>query len=47
MEKTRPRLMIVDDHEIFRRGLRTVLETRSDLEIIGEATDGLVAIENA
>ena len=39
--------MIVDDHEIFRRGLRTVLETRSDLEIIGEATDGLDAIEKA
>jgi len=47
MEKARPRLLIVDDHEIFRRGLRTVLETRSDLEIVGEATDGLDAIEKA
>jgi DNA-binding NarL/FixJ family response regulator len=45
MGESRLRILIVDDHEIFRRGLRTVLETRPDFVICGEATDGLEAIE--
>ena len=39
------RLLIVDDHEIFRRGLRALLEPSSDWEICGEAVDGLDAVE--
>jgi DNA-binding NarL/FixJ family response regulator len=37
----------VDDHEIFRKGLRSVLESRPELEIVGEATNGVEAVEKA
>lgn len=43
----RARILIVDDHEIFRRGLRSLLESRSDYDISGEAADGVQAIEKA
>ena len=43
----RARILIVDDHEIFRRGLRSLLESRSEYDISGEAADGLQAIEKA
>jgi DNA-binding NarL/FixJ family response regulator len=39
------RLLIVDDHEIFRRGLRALLEPSSEWQICGEAVDGLDAVE--
>src|SRR5262245_34257916 len=41
------RILIVDDHEIFRRGLRSLLESRSDWEVCGEATDGQDALDKA
>jgi len=41
------RILIVDDHEIFRRGLRSLLESRADWEVCGEATDGQDAVEKA
>ena len=34
------RVMITDDHLIVREGLRIILETADDLEVVGEATDG-------
>jgi DNA-binding NarL/FixJ family response regulator len=34
------RLMLVDDHEIVREGLRTLLEQEEDIEVVGEAEDG-------
>ena len=39
------RLLIVDDHEIFRRGLRALLEPSCDWQICGEAVDGFDAVE--
>ena len=39
------RLLIVDDHEIFRRGLRALLEPSCDWLICGEAIDGIDAVE--
>src|SRR6267378_2255085 len=41
------RILIVDDHEIFRRGLRSLLESRADWEVCGEATDGQEAVDKA
>jgi DNA-binding NarL/FixJ family response regulator len=41
------RLLIVDDEAMVRRGLRLVLEVEDDLEVVGEAADGLEAIERA
>lgn len=39
------RIVIADDHEIFRRGLRSLLESHSDWQVCGEAVDGREAIE--
>jgi DNA-binding NarL/FixJ family response regulator len=39
------RVLIVDDHPAVRRGLRTFLELAADLEVTGEAADGLSALE--
>ncbi|HEX7593345.1 MAG TPA: response regulator transcription factor [Anaerolineae bacterium] len=41
------RLMIVDDHPLFRAGLRRVLELEDDLQIKAEAADGAAAVELA
>ncbi|SCK21927.1 response regulator transcription factor [Streptomyces sp. WMMB 322] len=34
------RVLIVDDHQVVRRGLRTFLEVQDDIEVVGEAGDG-------
>jgi DNA-binding NarL/FixJ family response regulator len=39
------RILIADDHEIFRRGLRSLLESHSEWEVCGEAADGQQAVE--
>ena len=44
-EMKNARLLIVDDHEIFRRGLRALLEPSSEWQICGEAVDGIDAVE--
>jgi DNA-binding NarL/FixJ family response regulator len=41
----RTRLLIVDDHALYRRGLRSMFELEPDIEVVGEASDGLEAIE--
>jgi DNA-binding NarL/FixJ family response regulator len=41
------RILLVDDHPIVRQGLRTLLEGRSGWEVIGEASDGLEAVDKA
>ena len=40
----RIRVLIVDDHEVVRHGLRQLLEREADMEVIGEAGSGLDAI---
>ncbi len=39
------RIMLVDDHEVVRVGLKTVLSMEEDLEVAGEAASGAEAIE--
>jgi DNA-binding NarL/FixJ family response regulator len=39
------KLLIVDDHPVFRRGLREILEERQTFQIVGEAADGKSALE--
>ncbi len=38
------KLLIADDHLIIRQGLRLILETENDFEIVGEASDGAEAL---
>ena len=44
---TQIRLLLVDDHEVIRTGLRMLLSSQPDLVIVGEAASGLEAIETA
>ena len=41
------RILIVDDHETVRRGIRALLSSRRDWVVCGEAGDGLEAVEKA
>ncbi len=38
------RVVIADDHDLFRRGLRMVLEAEEDIEVVAEAADGQEAV---
>ena len=39
------RILIVDDHPVFRQGVRDILETENGLEVVGEAADGQIALQ--
>ena len=39
------RILLVDDHEMFREGLRSMLEKQPDMEVVGEAGNGREAVE--
>lgn len=45
LSQSKIKVLIVDDHLIVRQGLRTFLELHEDVVVIGEAEDGLVAVE--
>jgi DNA-binding NarL/FixJ family response regulator len=45
MEKIK--VMIVDDNEVVREGLKSILEPQVDIDVIGEAVDGLDAVTKA
>lgn len=45
MQEQRIRLVIADDQRLMRAGLRTILESTSDIEVVGEAEDGVGAIQ--
>lgn len=46
-EPSRWRVLLVDDHAMVRQGLRSILETYPDLEVVAEASDGEGAVESA
>jgi two-component system, NarL family, nitrate/nitrite response regulator NarL len=41
------RILIVDDHEAVRKGVRAILRSRPDIEVCGEAVNGQEAVEKA
>ncbi len=41
------RVLLADDHSLFREGIRSLLEDQNDIEIVGEAEDGLEAVRLA
>jgi DNA-binding NarL/FixJ family response regulator len=41
---SRIRVLVVDDQELLRRGLRMLLETDGDIEVVGEAENGMHAL---
>jgi len=41
------RVLLVDDHELMREGLRSILEGEPEVEVVGEAASGREAIERA
>ena len=41
------RILVADDHEIVRRGLKLVMDREADLEVVAEASDGAEAVERA
>src|SRR5438477_15429 len=41
------RILIADDHEVVRRGVRSLLKSRADWEVCGEAVDGRDAVQKA
>jgi PAS domain S-box-containing protein len=43
----RKRILVVDDHEVMRRGIRNLLENCPELEVCGEASSGFEAIQKA
>ncbi|MER6954686.1 response regulator [Streptomyces sp. NPDC002623] len=38
------KVLLVDDHQVVRRGLRTFLEVQDDIEVVGEAADGAAGV---
>jgi two-component system NarL family response regulator len=43
----RIRVLLVDDHQLFRRGVASLLSGREDIEVVGEASNGADAMERA
>lgn len=41
------RILLVDDHNLFRSGIRLLLSRKPDFEVVGEAADGLEGVKRA
>jgi NarL family two-component system response regulator LiaR len=40
-------ILIVDDYAVVRQGLRALIDTTSDIQVVGEAADGVTAVDQA
>ena len=47
MQNKNINVLIVDDHALFRQGLRRILESLKDVSVVGEAADGNEAVQAA
>ncbi|MFB3112132.1 MAG: response regulator transcription factor, partial [Gemmatimonadales bacterium] len=47
MTAARYRVVIADDHLVVREGLKLILETEEDFELVGQAQDGATAVQLA
>jgi DNA-binding NarL/FixJ family response regulator len=45
VEKEKIRVLLVDDHTVVRKGIRALLEQEPDIEVVGEAEDGLRGVQ--
>jgi two-component system, NarL family, nitrate/nitrite response regulator NarL len=45
IDEKKYRILIVDDHTLFRRGLRALIDSCARFEVVGEATDGLEGVK--
>ena len=45
MTHNKIKILLVDDHTLFRNGLKTLLNTSGDFQVVGEAADGRVFVE--
>jgi len=43
----RIRVLVCDDHALFREGVKTILNSQADIEVVGEAADGQEGVEQA
>ena len=41
----RYRIVLADDHQMFRRGVKRIIQENEELEVVGEASDGLQLLE--
>src|SRR6201989_3435827 len=41
------RIMLADDHTLFRQGIRTLISAESDMEVVGEASNGGEAVDKS
>jgi NarL family two-component system response regulator LiaR len=41
------RILLVDDHAVVREGMRAFIQIKADMEVVGEAADGIEALEKA
>ena len=41
------RVLLVDDHTLFRSGVKSLLQRQSDFEVVGEAQDSLRGVKRA
>ncbi len=46
-DRPKVRVLIADDHAVVRSGLRSILDSEEDIEVVGEASDGHQALEQA